>query len=90
VLCVVRAGDRVAAVHLGLLSVDRLCWWFPSYDPDLGRYSPGLILLLELIAEGAARRVPVLDLGRGEHDYKLRVADRFYEVAEGEVMNGES
>jgi CelD/BcsL family acetyltransferase involved in cellulose biosynthesis len=73
-----------------LLSGDRLCWWFPAYDPELARYSPGLILLLELIAEGAARGVPVLDLGRGEHDYKLRVADRFYEVAEGEVTSGGS
>ncbi len=78
------------AVHLGLQSADRLCWWFPAYDPELGRYSPGLILLLALIAEGSARQVPILDLGRGEHDYKLRVADRFYEVAEGEVTGGKS
>jgi CelD/BcsL family acetyltransferase involved in cellulose biosynthesis len=90
VLGVLRASDRLAAVHLGLRSVDRLCWWFPAYDPELGRYSPGLILLLELIAASAARHVPVLDLGRGEHEYKLRVADRFYEVAEGEVTIGES
>jgi CelD/BcsL family acetyltransferase involved in cellulose biosynthesis len=90
VLGVLRAGDRLAAVHLGLRGVDRLCWWFPAYDPELGRYSPGLILLVELIAGGAARHVPVLDLGRGEHGYKLRVADRFYEVAEGEVTSGES
>jgi CelD/BcsL family acetyltransferase involved in cellulose biosynthesis len=90
VLGALRAGDRLAAVHLGLRSADRLCWWFPAYDPDLGRYSPGLILLLELIATGAAQQVPVLDLGRGEHGYKLRVADRFYEVAEGEVTIEES
>jgi CelD/BcsL family acetyltransferase involved in cellulose biosynthesis len=90
VLGVLRAGDRLAAVHLGLRSRDRLCWWFPAYDPELGRYSPGLILLLELISAGAGRHVPVLDLGRGEHGYKLRVADRFYEVAEGEVTTGES
>jgi CelD/BcsL family acetyltransferase involved in cellulose biosynthesis len=90
VLGVLRCGGRLAAVHFGLQSADRLCWWFPAYDPELGRYSPGLILLLALIAEGAARQVPLLDLGRGEHDYKLRVADRFYEVAEGEVAGGRS
>jgi CelD/BcsL family acetyltransferase involved in cellulose biosynthesis len=90
VLSVLRSGDRLAAVHLGLRSADRLCWWFPAYDPELGRYSPGLILLLALIEDGADRHVPVLDLGRGEHDYKLRVADRFYEVAEGEATVGES
>lgn len=85
VLTVLRAGDRLAAAHLGLLGQDRLSWWFPAYDPDLGRYSPGLILLLTLIGEAAARDVPLIDLGRGEHDYKLRVTSRSYEVAEGRV-----
>ncbi len=85
VLSALRAGDRTAAVHLGLLGPDRLCWWFPAYDPDLGRYSPGLILLLELVAEAAGRGIGLVDLGRGEHGYKLRVTRRADEVAEGEV-----
>jgi CelD/BcsL family acetyltransferase involved in cellulose biosynthesis len=85
VLTALRAGDRLVAAHLGLLGQDRLCWWFPAYDPQFGRYSPGLILLLELIAEAAQREVPLVDLGRGEHGYKLRVTPNFYEVAEGEV-----
>lgn len=84
-LTVLRAGDRLVAAHLGLLGLDRLSWWFPAYDADFGRYSPGLILLLDLLAEAAARAVPLVDLGRGEHDYKLRVTPDFYEVAEGEV-----
>jgi CelD/BcsL family acetyltransferase involved in cellulose biosynthesis len=73
------------AVHLGLLGKDRLSWWFPAYDPDFGRYSPGLILLLDLINEASSRGIPLVDLGRGEHDYKLRVTSQFYEVAAGEV-----
>lgn len=86
ILSTLRAGDHVAAVHFGLLGHDRLSWWFPAYDPALGRYSPGLILLLELCAEAVGRGIPVLDLGRGEHGYKLRVTPHFYEVAEGEVV----
>lgn len=85
VLSVLRAGDRLAAAHFGLLGRDRLSWWFPAYDPDLGRYSPGLILLMDLIAHAAERGVGQVDLGRGEHDYKLRFTRRFYEVAEGVV-----
>ena len=84
----VRAGDHLVATHFGLLGTDRLSWWFPAYNPEFGRYSPGLILLLDIIAAAARRGVPVLDLGRGEHDYKLRVTKRFYEVAEGEVVAG--
>jgi CelD/BcsL family acetyltransferase involved in cellulose biosynthesis len=85
VLTALRAGDRLVAAHLGLLGKDRLSWWFPAYDPDLGRYSPGLILLLDLINEASSRGVPLVDLGRGEHGYKLRFTSQFYEVAAGEV-----
>ncbi len=85
-LGVLRAGDQLVAAHLGLLSSDRLSWWFPTYDPDFSRYSPGLILLLDLIGEAAKRAVALIDLGRGEHGYKLRVTPDFEEVAEGEVV----
>jgi CelD/BcsL family acetyltransferase involved in cellulose biosynthesis len=85
VLTALRAGDRLAAAHFGLLGRDRLSWWFPAYDPDLGRYSPGLILLLDLIGQAAEHGVGMVDLGRGEHDYKLRFTRRHYEVAEGVV-----
>lgn len=81
----VRAGEHLVATHFGLLGTDRLSWWFPTYNPEFGRYSPGLILLLDLIAEAARRGVGLVDLGKGEHDYKLRATSRFYEVAEGEV-----
>jgi CelD/BcsL family acetyltransferase involved in cellulose biosynthesis len=84
----IRAGEQLVAAHFGLLGPDRLCWWFPAYNPDFGRYSPGLILLLDIIAEAARRGVPMLDLGRGEHGYKLRVTPHCYEVAEGEVVAG--
>jgi CelD/BcsL family acetyltransferase involved in cellulose biosynthesis len=89
ILSALRSGDQLAAVHFGLASKSRLCWWFPAYEPELGRYSPGLIMLLELISAAAERGVAVLDLGRGEHDYKFRVADRFYEVDEGALITNE-
>lgn len=84
-LSTLRAGDHLVAVHFGLLGRDRLVWWFPAYDPGFGSYSPGLILLLDLVAEAAARDIALIDLGRGEHHYKLRVANGDYEVAEGVV-----
>jgi len=84
-LSTLRAGERVVAVHFGLLGHDRLVWWFPAYDADFGSYSPGLILLLDLVAEAAARGLTLVDLGRGEHHYKLRVANGAYAVAEGVV-----
>lgn len=85
VVSTLRAGDGLVAVHLGLAGCDRLTWWFPAYAPAFGRYSPGLVLLLDLIADAAVRGIDVVDLGRGEHHYKLRVANATYEVAEGAV-----
>jgi CelD/BcsL family acetyltransferase involved in cellulose biosynthesis len=87
-LATTRAGDRLAAVHFGLSGVDSLSWWFPGYEPELGAYSPGLILLLDLAEQAVARSFSMIDLGRGEHGYKLRVANGSYEVAEGEVPAG--
>jgi CelD/BcsL family acetyltransferase involved in cellulose biosynthesis len=84
-LTTLHAGDHLVAVHFGLLGRDRLVWWFPAYDVRFARYSPGLILLLDLIAAAAARDLHLVDLGRGEHDYKLRCATGAYEVAEGAV-----
>jgi CelD/BcsL family acetyltransferase involved in cellulose biosynthesis len=84
-LSTLRAGDHVVAVHFGLLGHDRLVWWFPAYDAEYGSYSPGLILLLDLVAEAAERGLTLVDLGRGEHHYKLRVANGAYDVAEGVV-----
>jgi len=84
-LTTLRAGDELVAAHFGLLGHDRLVWWFPAYAPRFASYSPGLILLLDLVAEAAGRGIALVDLGRGEHHYKLRVANGAYEVAEGMV-----
>lgn len=64
------AGDRLVAAHLGLHSETVLSWWFPAYDPEFGRYSPGILLLLAIAEAAAGRGVTQLDLGRGAHDYK--------------------
>jgi CelD/BcsL family acetyltransferase involved in cellulose biosynthesis len=85
VTATLRAGDALVAVHFGLLARDRLAWWFPAYDAEFASYSPGLVLLLDLVADAGARGLGLVDLGRGEHHYKLRVATGGYEVAEGVV-----
>ena len=85
VLTTLHAGDRLVAAHFGLRSGRRLAWWFPTYDPEFGRYSPGLALLLDLTTLACDRGIDVIDLGRGEHSYKLRVANGTDHVAQGIV-----
>jgi CelD/BcsL family acetyltransferase involved in cellulose biosynthesis len=83
---VLYAGDVVAALHLGLRSGQVWHSWFPAYNPDLDRYSPGLVLMLELAAAAAsALGIREIDLGKGEARYKLALATGSVALNEGSV-----
>lgn len=79
------AGDRLAAVHLGLQSPTALHIWFPAYNVELEQYSPGLILLLELAKVAADRGVQRIDFGRGGERYKRDFASASIRIAEGAI-----
>jgi len=72
-LSLLYAGDRLLAGHMGMQSGSVWHYWFPAYDPDQARYSPGLILLLKIAEHGAARGVRTIDLGKGMNPYKMRL-----------------
>jgi CelD/BcsL family acetyltransferase involved in cellulose biosynthesis len=80
-----RAGDRLVAAHLGMHSRTSLHYWFPSYDPDLARYSPGLLLLMALAREVGKLGIRHIDLGRGEAAYKARFMNGASAVADAWV-----
>jgi CelD/BcsL family acetyltransferase involved in cellulose biosynthesis len=77
------AGDRLAAVHLGMRSWGVWHWWFPTYDPDLAKYSPGLVLLVAAARAAPGLGVRRIDLGRGEAGYKNSLGNGAVQVAEG-------
>jgi CelD/BcsL family acetyltransferase involved in cellulose biosynthesis len=83
VLSVLYAGDRPVAAHFGPRSRTVLAAWFTAYDPGLHYYSPGLMMHLRT-AEAAARHgVTLMDLGRGDKEYKDWLKTRELRVAEG-------
>ncbi|MCW8375424.1 GNAT family N-acetyltransferase [Streptomyces justiciae] len=83
VLSVVYAGDRPVAAHFGPTSRTVFAAWFTAYDPELRYYSPGLLMHLRM-AEAAGREgVRVLDLGRGDKEYKDWLKTRELRVGEG-------
>jgi CelD/BcsL family acetyltransferase involved in cellulose biosynthesis len=69
-LSVLRAGGQVVACHFGLRSQSVLCCWFPTYDVRFARYSPGLLLHLEMARAAAELGVQHFDLGKGPEPYK--------------------
>ncbi|MFF9062560.1 GNAT family N-acetyltransferase [Streptomyces sp. NPDC101213] len=69
-LSVLYAGGRPVAAHFGLRSTTVLACWFPAYDPEFAKYSPGLVLHLRMAEAAAAEGIGLLDLGRGAAEYK--------------------
>jgi CelD/BcsL family acetyltransferase involved in cellulose biosynthesis len=83
VLSVLHAGDRMVAAHLGLRSERSLSCWFPAYDPELARYSPGLALHLKMAEAAAEAGIHQLDLGKGDEPYKQSLKTGDLTVGEG-------
>jgi CelD/BcsL family acetyltransferase involved in cellulose biosynthesis len=84
-LTVLRAGGKVAAVSLSLLSRGILHGWFTAYNPELSVYSPGMTLFVRLAEEAQQFGIRKIDLGRGDEQYKWRLASGSIEIAEGSV-----
>jgi CelD/BcsL family acetyltransferase involved in cellulose biosynthesis len=80
------AGDRLVAVEFSLRSRTTLAGWFPSYDPELSRYSPGSIRTLRMIEAAGLAGLLRYDFGKGEMDYKLRLKTGDLHVCEGWVV----
>lgn len=85
VLSTLHAGPRLMAAHFGLRAGRVLHWWFPVYDPEFARLSPGWMLLRELVAAAPSLGVDRIDLGRGEDEYKRRAKTGETWVCQGVV-----
>ncbi|MYS28495.1 GNAT family N-acetyltransferase [Streptomyces sp. SID7804] len=84
-LSVLYAGGRPVAAHFGLRSASVLACWFPAYDPEFAKYSPGLVLHLRMAEAAAAEGIGLLDLGRGPAEYKDALKTGELAVYEGAV-----
>lgn len=66
------AGDRIIATFGGFRAGDRLSGLLLSHDcdPEIGRSSPGELIVHEVVRDAIARGCRTLDLGVGEARYK--------------------
>jgi CelD/BcsL family acetyltransferase involved in cellulose biosynthesis len=86
VLSLLRVDGRPVAAHFGLRSRGLLHYWFPAYDPAFRASSPGMILLLDMIEAAPACGVGTIDFGKGDANYKLRLANTRVPLLEGGVV----
>ncbi|MFC7303948.1 GNAT family N-acetyltransferase [Streptomyces monticola] len=82
VLSVLYAGEQPVAAHFGPRSRTVFACWFTAYDPAYRYYSPGLLMHLRMAAAGRDG-VALMDLGRGEKQYKDWLKTRELRVGEG-------
>ncbi len=85
VMSVLKANGQTIAWHFGLRNQAAFHWWFPAYAAEFGAYSPGLLLLNEIIAHECAADTRRIDLGTGDSDYKTRLATGASIVYQGSV-----
>jgi len=87
-LSTLHAGDHLVAAHMGLRSGPVCHYWLPAYDVSFRKYSPGLVLLIEMTRAASSLGVGRIDLGRGDEPYKRRLASGNLPIAEASVSTG--
>lgn len=83
-----RAGDTWAASHIGLRCGSTLHYWFPVYNDEIKRTSPGRILILELLRAAADAGVTRIDYGLGESRTKMEFANEVVPLVKGQWESG--
>jgi CelD/BcsL family acetyltransferase involved in cellulose biosynthesis len=71
---------RPIAFHYGYCHRSRYFWGVPSFAVDLARYSPGQILLRQLLLAAIEERASVFDFGTGDQAFKKRFATQINQV----------
>jgi CelD/BcsL family acetyltransferase involved in cellulose biosynthesis len=82
------ADGELVAVHLGMQSSQVFHSWFPAFNRDFDKYSPGLIHLVKMGQACAERGIGRLDLGKGPEPYKQSFKSGSIPLAEGAVNLG--
>jgi CelD/BcsL family acetyltransferase involved in cellulose biosynthesis len=88
VLSAVFVGDQPIAAHFGMRSHGVLHYWFPAYDVELARFSPGSILQMDIAQAAQEAGITRIDLGRGSEQAKTAVMSGATLVADGLAHRG--
>ncbi|MEM6691013.1 MAG: GNAT family N-acetyltransferase [Planctomycetota bacterium] len=82
-LSVLRAGQTVVAMHFGIVESGLLHYWFPVYNHEFSKYSPGTALYKAIVGAASEHGIDTLDMGYGEQPYKRKQTDRVTHVYQG-------
>lgn len=78
-----RADGEPIALHLGMRSRNVWHLWTTAYNELYGKYSPGIIKLVEMIKTAAQKNMWFVDLGKEDFLYKRRLHNYKINLMEG-------
>ena len=84
-LSILTVDGELAAAHFGLRSHRYWHYWFPAYERRFARFSPGLILLLEMAARAPDMGICRIGLGSHLTLYKRRLMSGYEVVTGGSI-----
>jgi CelD/BcsL family acetyltransferase involved in cellulose biosynthesis len=74
-LFTLHVGGELIAAHFALRGAQSLHAWFIAHDDAYGRYSPGVILMVEILKWQAANGYGLMDLGPGDYRFKHQLSN---------------
>jgi CelD/BcsL family acetyltransferase involved in cellulose biosynthesis len=84
-LSLLYAGDELIAGHFGMRTPTVWHYWFTAYNTRYAKYSPGLIMLLEIAKSAAQSGAETVELGKGTSLYKQRLMNAHTLVGHGHI-----
>lgn len=79
ILSTLSFGGNLMAAHLGMFYQGILHYWFPVYDFEAQKYSPGRLLLCKIIEAAGEHGIDELDFGLGDAQYKREFGNEEYQ-----------
>lgn len=89
VLSTLYAGDAWIASHFGIMGNGILHMWFPVYNQEYAKYSPGRLLLHAIIEASREAGFATIDRGEGDTPIKREIANEEYQLYRG-IWQGRS
>jgi len=84
-LFTLEVGGELVAAHFALRFGGVMHCWFIAHNDAFARYSPGVVLIADMLQWAGSEGVDEFDLGPGDYRFKLQLANVKREVMHGFV-----
>lgn len=84
-MSVLRVGDEILAINLGMRSRNVLHGWVTTYNRDFAKYSPGMMMVVQLAQYAERQGVRRIEMGGGGEAFKMSLASGTYDLVSGAI-----